>query len=518
MKPRTLRFQFGSGGHDGSNRRTRSQRTFLLAGAVAAGGLGLRGVARADRGGKRTGKVRVRSGAKLESKLDIAKIFQDLDVDKSGEIDEDEIRQGLRQLGLPSGDDYVADLLTLYDLDKSKTISEQEFVKYVQDKEKQMHKVFKDMDVDLSGSITAKEILKVMKGMGINANPSDGDKMIELLDANKDGVITFDEFKRYTSMLPAAQLRSNAAYCWMGSSCDRVITNPNEPFKQLLVGGVAGAASRFLTAPLQRVRVVLMASKGGTVLGAMRDVAGTEGLKGFWRGATPRIIKVMPGSAIQFATFAAVKNFFLRRSKTGEISVPETLLAGGLAGVTACVVVYPFTSLAGQMAVKGGVQGSVLQVSRKIYQTFGIKGFYKGLQGEMLADMWGFMLGFGLYDLANSLFTRMKGRKPKSYEKGLVGGTTACVSITTSMPLLLATTRMQVQGLPGYPVLYKNIVDCLVKTAQNEGVRGLWNGLIPSYLNIYPCIFISYFVYESLSKQLGLGGLATYDNKSKLKK
>ena len=107
------------------------------------------------------------------------------------------------------------------------------------------------------------------------------------------------------------------------------------------------------------------------------------------------------------------------------------------------------------MSVAGGVQGSIFQVSKQIYKTFGIKGFYKGLPGELAADIWGFMLGFGLYDLANGAFYKAFGRKPASLEKGLVGGTTACVSITTSMPLLLATTRMQVQGLPGYPVLYK---------------------------------------------------------------
>ena len=90
-----------------------------------------------------------------------------------------------------------------------------------------------------------------------------------------------------------------------------MITNPKEPLKQLFVGGAAGAASRFLTAPLQRVRVVLMASKGGqTIPGVIAEVAKKEGVLGFWRGSTPRILKVMPGSAIQFAAFASVKNSF----------------------------------------------------------------------------------------------------------------------------------------------------------------------------------------------------------------
>ena len=81
------------------------------------------------------------------------------------------------------------------------------------------------------------------------------------------------------------------------------------------------------------------------------------------------------------------------------------------------------------------------------------------------------------------------------------------------MPLLLATTRMQVQGLPGYPILYKNVFDCLVKTAKQEGLTGLWQGIVPSYAQIFPCIFISYFVYETLSRELALGGLSKYSAK-----
>uniref|UniRef100_A0A7S2YX55 EF-hand domain-containing protein n=1 Tax=Chloropicon laureae TaxID=464258 RepID=A0A7S2YX55_9CHLO len=461
-------------------------------------------------------RMRLRRGGRQSSKDDIAKIFESMDADGSGEIDAEELRAAVSQLGLPSGDDYLSEVLTSADPDSSGTISKAEFTQYVRDKEKAMLEVFNKMDVDGSGKITSEEIQSAMAQMGIQASAADGARMVELLDQNSDGTITFDEFKKYTALLPAAQLKSNAAYCWMGSSCDRVITNPREPLKQLLVGGVAGAASRFITAPLQRVRVVLMASQAGQApLAVVKEVFKAEGLAGFWRGSTPRILKVMPGSAIQFATFASVKNFFLRRSKTGEVTVPQTLIAGGVAGMAACLVVYPFTSLAGQMSVAGGVQGSIVQVSKQIYQRFGIGGFYKGLQGELLGDMWGFMLGFGLYDLANDLFFRAAGRKPKSLEKGLVGGTTACVSVTTSMPLLLATTRMQVQGLPGYPVLYKNVLDCLVKTAKQEGAAGLWKGILPSYAQIFPCIFISYFVYEALSKELGLGGLSKYDKKTK---
>ena len=57
------------------------------------------------------------------------------------------------------------------------------------------------------------------------------------------------------------------------------------------------------------------------------------------------------------------------------------------------------------------------------------------MTGELVGDVWGMMLGFGLYDLTNGLFQKVVGRKPKSLEKGAVGGATACLSLTTQMPL-----------------------------------------------------------------------------------
>ena len=111
------------------------------------------------------------------------------------------------------------------------------------------------------------------------------------------------------------------------------------------------------------------------------------------------------------------------------------------------------------------------------------------MTGELVGDVWGMMLGFGLYDLTNGLFQKVVGRKPKSLEKGAVGGATACLSLTTQMPLMLATTRMQIQGLPGYPIQYKSLWDCILQIARKEGVwPALWKGVGPAYVKVSDCV------------------------------
>lgn len=237
------------------------------------------------------------------------------------------------RFGLPSGDDFVADVLSQYDADADAAISLAEFTAYVRKKDKQMREVFKSLDVDATGELGAAEVVRAMRRLGIGATEADGAKMVRLLDSNRDGAVTFSEFKQYTSLLPAAQLRANAAYVWMGTSVDRLVTNPRDPAKNLVVGAAAGAVSRFLTAPLERLRVILMAQKDATALAAVRAVVRDEGVAGLWRGSAAKILKVMPASAIQFTAFAAFKNLFLSRSRTGELTVPETLASGALAGL-----------------------------------------------------------------------------------------------------------------------------------------------------------------------------------------
>ena len=122
-------------------------------------------------------------------------------------------------------------------------------------------------------------------------------------------------------------------------------------------------------------------------------------------------------------------------------------------------------------------------------------------------------MGFTLYDSFNGWYQRnvTGGRKPSPAEKGLIGGFSACVCLTATQPLEVVMTRMRVQGVGGRPVLYKNMVDCIAVTARREGWRSLWLGTGAAYIKIFPQLAITYYVFEQVSEQMGVGGLARYD-------
>ena len=77
---------------------------------------------------------------------------------------------------------------------------------------------------------------------------------------------------------------------------------PSDPLARFLAGGLAGAVSRTATAPLERLRTMMMADTANTrLLPTMKKMWASGGLLGLWRGNLASVAKVMPQSAIQFA-------------------------------------------------------------------------------------------------------------------------------------------------------------------------------------------------------------------------
>ncbi|KAI8528821.1 hypothetical protein RHMOL_Rhmol12G0177700 [Rhododendron molle] len=102
---------------------------------------------------------------------------------------------------------------------------------------------------------------------------------------------------------------------WMPSSSNQV----NSSLEGLLLGGLAGGFSAYLTTPLDVVKTRLQI-QGPTLsysgwLDAVHGIWKTEGIAGMFRGSVPRIMWYIPASAL---TFMAVE--FLRDHFNEELS------------------------------------------------------------------------------------------------------------------------------------------------------------------------------------------------------
>lgn len=162
----------------------------------------------------------------------------------------------------------------MYDGNGDRTVDKKEFIGFIRKREQALWTAFQTLDLDKNGVLTPDEALKAVRKLGLKADERDASQMIKMLDANNDGVVSFDEFRAYLALLPAAQLRENVGWNWLAAASDRQVEMPsNQPFKQLLSGALGGALSRTLVAPLDRAVTMMQADSGKLKLtAAFKDV------------------------------------------------------------------------------------------------------------------------------------------------------------------------------------------------------------------------------------------------------
>lgn len=83
-----------------------------------------------------------------------------------------------------------------------------------------------------------------------------------------------------------------------------------------IAGGVAGAVSRTLVSPLERLKILLQIQSAGrdeyrlSIWKALVKIGREEGWRGFMRGNGTNCIRIIPYSAVQFGSY----NFYKRVS------------------------------------------------------------------------------------------------------------------------------------------------------------------------------------------------------------
>lgn len=124
-------------------------------------------------------------------------VFKSLDVDNSGTITVEEMREGLKQMGSNLNQGELDTLIEQMDVDKSGTIDYEEFVTATLnlaqlEREELLKKAFEHFDTDGSGYITPDELQNALKQMG--TNPAEIRDILEQVDRDGDGRIDYDEF------------------------------------------------------------------------------------------------------------------------------------------------------------------------------------------------------------------------------------------------------------------------------------------------------------------------------------
>merc|ERR1711988_2510 len=265
-------------------------------------------------------------------------------------------------------------------------------------------------------------------------------------------------------------------------------------------GGVSGAVSKTLTAPIERVKLVIQTQDANpkirsgevpryTGIGnCFSRIHSEQGMAAFWRGNFTNCIRYFPTQAFNLSFKDTIKKMFPKYSPKENFGMffAVNMASGGMAAAGSLCIVYPLDYARTRLAsdVGGGKKtfNGLLDCLKKTASgPLGPAGLYAGFGVSLMGIIpyRGFQLG---------AFDTLVGLNPFKDDKGVLGLVTTFGSAQAaiiagaaiSYPFDTVRRRLQMQAeLPKEKHVYNGTLDCLKKIAAEEGVAaGVYKGFV----------------------------------------
>ncbi|KAF5328848.1 hypothetical protein D9619_011702 [Psilocybe cf. subviscida] len=331
-----------------------------------------------------------------------------------------------------------------------------------------------------------------------------------------------------------------------------------------VAGGCAGAASRTVVSPLERLKIIQQVQPQGSSAqyrGVWRSLARMwteEGFKGFMRGNGINCLRIVPYSAVQFTTYEQLKKWFTQHGSR-ELDTPKRLASGALAGITSVCSTYPLDLVRSRLSIAtasvsliaaqpatakavvqnaplpsvAGIQPQAKPALASAYHTSsslstaaalnaagysrrdltiwgmtlkimreegGVRALYRGLVTTAMGVAPYVGINFAAYEFLRGVVTPPG--KSSVWRKLSCGALAGTISQTLTYPFDVLRRKMQVVGMRDGQVKYNGAIDALTSILRTEGVAGIYRGLWPNLLKVAPSIATSFFTYELVKEFL----------------
>jgi solute carrier family 25 (adenine nucleotide translocator) protein 4/5/6/31 len=268
-------------------------------------------------------------------------------------------------------------------------------------------------------------------------------------------------------------------------------------FIDLAAGGISGAVSKTITAPIEKVKLAIQnqASNPKVISGEMKPYSGMVdcakrhvselGVGSLWRGNVANCVRYVPTAAFNLAFKDAIKKSFPKYNKDTEFLkfAGAQIASGSCAGALTNTLVYPLIYVRTVLGADLGEVKKYTGMGDCMVKTVKANGFFS-LYNGILASTMGIVVyrgtQFGLQDTIKAFNPYQKDFTPIGLaSKFVVAQVAVSASGIVAYPFDTMQRRLQIEASkPVSEQIYKGVPDCFAKILKNEGPGGFFKGAL----------------------------------------
>lgn len=261
----------------------------------------------------------------------------------------------------------------------------------------------------------------------------------------------------------------------------------------MTAGAIAGVMEHCVMYPLDSVKTRMQSlthmHAHETIVSTMRDMVRTEGLARPFRGVMAVVAGAGPAHALYFGAYEYSKEAIARVSDRNQINY---MVSAALATLVHDAISNPADVVKQRLQMYNSPYRSVLHCARMVYQTEGLRAFYRSYSTQLVMNIPYSAIQFPTYEFFQKLLNKDNKYNPPVHM--VAGGAAGAAASALTTPLDVCKTLLNTQEDGAGKT--RGLLQAAKKIYRTAGPLGFFKGLQARVLYQMPATAICWSTYE----------------------